>query len=191
MPFDLPEKKGIKGKFTFCLLRVGGGGPGEVVVDIINCIAVVTFQTATYCSHPCHIVGKLEFAMRTAFDTTALESERDELQNEMLETSELMQNSIYENAHIALDQTEYQKRYDALAARFDKAKARLETVEDAIKDKQSRQAAIEAYLETLKAQDALVERFDPALWCALLDFVTVYSKEDVRFTFKDGTEIMA
>ncbi len=40
---------------------------------------------------------------------TALEAERDELQNEMPETSELMQNSLYENAHIALDQAEYQK----------------------------------------------------------------------------------
>ena len=137
------------------------------------------------------IIGQFDLALRTAFDTTALEAERDELQNEMLETSELMQNSIYENAHVALDQAEYQKRYDALTARFDKAKARLEMVEAAIKDKQSRQVTIEAYLETLKAQDTLVERFEPSLWCALLDFVTVYSKEDVRFTFKDGTEIRA
>ena len=28
----------------------------------------------------------------------------------------------------------------------------------------------------------LAEPFEPALRCALLDFVTVYSKEDVRFT---------
>ncbi len=59
------------------------------------------------------------------------------------------------------------------------------------RSQQSRQATIEAYIETLKAQDTLVERFEPSLWCALLDFVTVYSKEDVRFTFKDGTEIRA
>ena len=137
------------------------------------------------------IITQFDIALRTAFDTTALEAERDELQNEMQETSELMQSSIYENAHVALDQTEYRKRYDALTARFDKAKARLETVDAAIKDKQSRQAAIEVYLETLKEQDTLVERFEPTLWCALLDFVTVYSKEDVRFTFKDGTEIRA
>ncbi len=41
------------------------------------------------------------------------------------------------------------------------------------------------------SKKALVERFEPSLWCALLDFVTVYSKEDVRFTFNDGTEIRA
>lgn len=29
------------------------------------------------------------------------------------------------------------------------------------------------------------------LWCSLVDFITVYSKEDIRVTFKDGTEIKA
>lgn len=28
-------------------------------------------------------------------------------------------------------------------------------------------------------------------WSERLDFVTVYSKDDVRFTFKNGTEIQA
>jgi hypothetical protein len=31
--------------------------------------------------------------------------------------------------------------------------------------------------------------FDERLWCSLVDFITVYSKEDIRVTFKDGTEI--
>lgn len=41
------------------------------------------------------------------------------------------------------------------------------------------------------AQADLMEKFDPALWCGLVDFVTVYSKDDVRFTFRDCTEINA
>jgi len=135
------------------------------------------------------IIAQFNLALQTAFDTSALARERDDLQAELLMTSELMQNSIDENANVALDQEEYQKRYDGLTARFDKAKARLEMVEAAIKDKQSRRATIEAYLETLKAQDTLVEKFESALWCELLDFVTVYAKDDVRFVFKEGTEI--
>ena len=31
--------------------------------------------------------------------------------------------------------------------------------------------------------------FDPSLWGNLLDHVTVYSKKDMRYTFKDETEI--
>lgn len=38
---------------------------------------------------------------------------------------------------------------------------------------------------------ARVSTFDTALWCGLVDFVTVHSKDDVRFTFKNGQEIRA
>lgn len=104
--------------------------------------------------------------------------------------SDLIEKCIYENAHVALDQTEYQKRYDSLTARFDTAKARLEEIENTVADKKSRRAAIEAFLDTLAKAD-LMEKFDPTLWCGLLDHVTVYAREDVRFAFKDGQEIRA
>ena len=35
----------------------------------------------------------------------------------------------------------------------------------------------------------LITEFDPSLWGSLLDHATVCSKEDMRYTFKDGTEI--
>lgn len=31
--------------------------------------------------------------------------------------------------------------------------------------------------------------FDEGLWGTLIDFMTVYNKEDISVTFKDGTEI--
>ena len=67
---------------------------------------------------------------------------------------------------------------------------RQETLDDTIRSKQSRRATIEAFLETL-AQAALVDKFETSLWCGLVDFVTVYNKDDVRFTFKNGQEIRA
>lgn len=105
--------------------------------------------------------------------------------------SELKQQNLYENAHVVLDQTEYQKRYDGLVTRFDKTKARLEAVTEQISDKQSRQATIEAFLADLQKQEGMVTEFAPALWYSLVDFMTVYSKDDVRVAFKDGTEIRA
>ena len=41
---------GLGGLFDFGLLGIGGGGPGEVVVDNILGVAVITFNTTTYCS---------------------------------------------------------------------------------------------------------------------------------------------
>ena len=136
------------------------------------------------------IISPLRASLDIAFDTSALEAETEKLQEELMVTSDFIQKCIYENAHVALDQTEYKKRYDSLTTRFDTAKARLEEIEAAIADKKSRRAAIDAFLDTL-AQADLMEKFDPALWCGLVDFVTVYSKDDVRITFRNGMEIRA
>lgn len=117
--------------------------------------------------------------------------ERDDLQSEALVVSELMQQCIDENAHVALDQVEYQKRYDGLSARFENANERLDKVTEEIHDKQTRQATIEASHDELKRQDGLVTDFTPELWYSLANYVTIYSRDDVRVTFKDGTEIQA
>lgn len=89
-----------------------------------------------------------------------------------------------------IDQVEYKKRYDGLTARFDTAKARYEALDETIRSKQSRRAKIEAFLEVLEKAE-LVDKFETALWCGLVDYVTVHSKDDVRFTFKNGQEIRA
>lgn len=136
------------------------------------------------------IIMVLTASLDTAFDLTALKAEQAELESEMTVVSDLIQKCIYENAHVALDQVEYQKRYDGLTARFDAAKARYESLDETIRSKQSRRATIEDFLATLKKAN-LVDTFDTALWCGLVDFATVYSKDDVRFTFKNGQEIKA
>lgn len=136
------------------------------------------------------LITALTASLNTAFDVTDLKAEQTELESEMTVVSDLIEKCIYENAHIALDQVEYQKRYDGLTARFDTAKARYEALDETIRSKQSRRATIEAFLEALGKAE-LVDKFETALWCGLVDFVTVHSKDDVRFTFKNGQEIRA
>ena len=97
---------------------------------------------------------------------------------------------VKENAHVALDQDEYQKRYDALVARFDKAKARHTEVTDLITERMARKHQIEAYLKNLRSREPLTE-FRETDWLAMVDYITVHSKKDIRVTFKDGTEIKA
>jgi len=101
----------------------------------------------------------------------------------------LIQQCIDENAHVALDQTEYQKRYDGLASRLNDVQERLDAVSQAITEKQAYREKIEIFLDGLQKQEELVAGYDEDLWYSLVEYVTVFSKEDVRFTFKDGTEI--
>jgi len=135
------------------------------------------------------IVTVFTEAMRTALDTTHLEETASGLESEMAIVSDQMQKCIYENARVALDQDEYKRRYDELTARFDTAKARYDEVRVTIVDKQNRKATIEQFLHTLSEQEQMVESFDKNLWCGLVDYVTVYSRDDIRVTFRNGTEI--
>lgn len=103
--------------------------------------------------------------------------------------AELIQQCIKENARIALDQKEYQKRYDGLAKRLDNVQGRLDEVSQTITEKQAHRKKIELFLDGLQKQKELVTGFDEDLWYSLIEYVTVFDKEDIRFTFKDGTEI--
>jgi hypothetical protein len=90
-----------------------------------------------------------------------------------------------ENAHLALDQEEYQERYNGLVDRFDLAKARHAAITEKITDKQTRFGTMNDFLNALRKQEDLITEFDAELWCSLVDFGTVYDKDDVRFTFKN------
>lgn len=75
--------------------------------------------------------------------------------------------------------------------RFDTAKARFEEVSALVADKKALCELVEAFTSELARQDGLLSEFDGRLWFSLVDFATVYGEDDVRFTFKDGTEITA
>lgn len=44
-------------------------------------------------------------------------------------------------------------------------------------------------MDVLRGLPEQVDYFDEAAWYAMVDFMTVYGKDDVRFTFKNGMEI--
>lgn len=123
------------------------------------------------------------------YDTAELETERQRLQDELNVVAEMMQQCINENARVALDQMEYQTRYDALTARFDQPKARLDAVSHAVTERQAQREKIEMFLADLGGRDGPLTAFDEDAWYSLIDFVTVYRKDDIRFTFKNGIEI--
>ena len=137
------------------------------------------------------ILENFELLKATVFDTADIEKVQAELQSEIEVVAGMIQQAISENAHCALDQEEYQERYNRLVERFDLAKARLIAVTGEISDMKTRLGTVNDFLNTLRKQEDLITEFDVELWCILVDYGTVYDKEDVRFTFKDGTEIQA
>ena len=120
--------------------------------------------------------------------TDALQQELDGLDAEINVVAGLIKECIKENAHVALDQDEYQKRYDALVARFDTAKARQKVLAQQITDRKARRQQIELFLAGLKKREPLTV-FRDEDWLAMVDHVTVTEDSEIAVTFKDGTEI--
>ena len=134
------------------------------------------------------IVG-FEEIKDTAFSTEALEAEVEVLNGEVNTVAELIQKCIDENARVAQDQSEYQKRYDALVQRFETAKAKLDEAQAAISKIKAQRQMMENFMETLRSLPEQVELFDEGTWYALCDYITVYGKDDIKVTFQNGTEI--
>ena len=137
------------------------------------------------------LIANLMLIQKTLFNNTALEAEQKRLEDEIAVLVEMIQKCVAENARVAQDQDEYQKRYNGLVERYDKARIDAEAVSDQLSEKASRAEMMGHFIAALKEQKGSITEFDEGLWSSLVDFFTVYSKDDIRFTFKNGTEIQA
>lgn len=134
------------------------------------------------------LIANLRTVIHMLCENTALEKKQTKLREEVEETAALAEQYVSENARIALDQNEYAERYERLVQRYEKAKSELDAVMQELSGKEMRKKQMEDFIRMLAAQEPIT-RFETELWASLVDFMTVYSKTDIRVTFKDGTEI--
>ena len=137
------------------------------------------------------VITNLEAVTGILFDTSEIADKKTALKEEMYALMERIQSMIAENARVPLEQSDYIRRYDALASKYDALKSEHDQLEAEIADKVSRRESMNQFIATLRQQDGLVQEFDENLWGSLVEVVTVYSEKDVRFTFRDGTVITA
>lgn len=121
-------------------------------------------------------------------DTASLGKERDALELDLNMLADQVQQLIAENARVAQDQKEYGRKYNELVSRYEETKKKYDQVCAAMKRRIARSQQLESFIKDLQTQE-LIKTFDERLWCSLVDFITVYSKKDLRIAFKDGTEI--
>lgn len=123
-------------------------------------------------------------------NTENLEEERDKLSTDLNLLAEKVQQLIAENARVAQNQDDYDQNYSELVSRYEAAKKQYDNTCEAIQYRKARSRQMDSFIEELREQE-LIKAFDARLWGSLVDFITVYSKDDIRVTFKDGTEIRA
>lgn len=123
--------------------------------------------------------------------TSDLEQRLNEVRTEIPLVIQMTQELVSQNARQPQDQTGYQTRYDSMVERYEALRAEEGELKAGIEERQLKREAIKAYTARLAEQKETITEFDTDLWSGLVDFITVYAKDDVKVTFKDGTEIKA
>ena len=126
---------------------------------------------------------------RVLSDTTTLDAELDDLNEEITVVAELVKACVRENASTAQSQEEYAKKYNGLLARYEKATARLADVTAEKERKHDQDRDLWLFIEALKKQPLVLEEWDERLWIAILDRATIYRDGRIAFRFKSGREI--
>ena len=137
------------------------------------------------------IIANAECIRMTLCVTTDLEEEKQQLEADMTVLVEMTHNIVAENARVAQNQDEFQKRYNGLVERYNTVKARYDEVVVTISAKETQSERLAHFIKILKEQKGILHEFDSNLWGCLVDFVTVGRDKSIVVTFKDGTEIQA
>ena len=135
------------------------------------------------------VISDCALMRRVISDTTALDAELYNLNEEITVVSELVKTCVKENASTVQSQEEYTKKYNGLLARYEKATARLAEVTAEKERKHDQNRELRLFIETLKKQPLVLEEWNERLWIAILDRATVFRDGRIAFKFKNGREI--
>ena len=111
------------------------------------------------------------------------------LQQELDIVEEMIRRCVEENCSKAIDQNDYNTRYDGLIERYDKAQDRIKTLERCRVERRVKADIIGNMMFRLRELDQPLEFFDGRLWLEVIESVLVHSDGVLTFKFYNGSEV--
>lgn len=124
-------------------------------------------------------------------DTVALKKEADHLTDECSAIAEKLQQLIDKNARVAQDQNAYLAQYEKLADSYKRTDKRLKSINEEIRMKEINGRRIREFINEFEQMPSEVTEFNDGQWATFVDRVTIYGKDDIRFTLTSGAEVRA
>ena len=97
---------------------------------------------------------------------------------------------IEENSTTAQSQDTYLEKYNALVARYETAKAKLEKLQAEKAQREAKAEDIGGFMFELAEYGESLTEFDDRLWLTLIDTVTVHRDGQLTFKFQTGHEML-
>ena len=135
------------------------------------------------------IIRDTKAIMKLLTATEELEAEAAELRNEMAVMYGLLQKAIAQNASVAMNQQEYNRQYNDLMGRYEKASKRVQEIEDECKERKAKRNMLNNFLRELGNSGPAVTEFSEPMWTALVEIVVIQQDGTAEFTFRNGSMV--
>lgn len=122
-------------------------------------------------------------------DCSALNKEIDALNDEIQLIAEMVNQCVKENAGSKQSQSSYDKKYNSLVKRYEKADKRLTEVTQERDGRINRERELRIFISELAEKPLVIEEWDEELWVSILETATVHKDGQITFLFKNGTSI--
>ena len=129
------------------------------------------------------IISNLRKSISIISGTSELDAQMSVAKDEMAFHADVIESLIAENARIAQDQTEYNKKYQLAMERYEAARSQYEVLAARVAEEHRKQRAVETFIKNVRDLGVITE-FDEDLWGLLVDRVVVNGKDDIRVEFK-------
>ena len=122
-------------------------------------------------------------------DTSDLDNKIQALNTEMEDTELLVENLIHDNAKRTQSQEDYEKHYNELVEKFEKAKDKAEKLTEEKAAKINKKDVLEAFIKTIETKENIIDEFSVDLWNLMIQEAIVHQDKTITFKFKNGKEV--
>ena len=133
------------------------------------------------------LISTVEIAIKTISDTSKIDKKISVLQEKLKHSAEQIRNWINENAHREMNQLDYEIEYQRRTERYKKVEEEVSDLERERALMQNKYKEACNALNILKEINAPIEEFDENLFFGLIENITIKTKGELVFKFKNGS----
>lgn len=123
-------------------------------------------------------------------DTTQIDKEVEDLNDEMLVISELLNKLIKENSKSIMTQDDYNKKFDELTNRYERTQKKHNESIKARDNKKVQALNLKSFISNLKRVDDKLSEWNEPIWMLMVKSAVVHRDKRITFRMNDGKEII-
>ena len=122
-------------------------------------------------------------------DTTQIDKEIENLNDELLFFSELVNKLVKDNSKSSMNHEDYDKKYIELTKRYEQTKQKHNELIKARDNKKVQALNLNAFISNLKRVDDKLSEWNEPIWMLLVESAVVHRDISITFRFNNGKEI--